>query len=78
MALPVFISLAYLIRCLFLSLFYLFTLSSFISSFPSFSLFIFRLLFFILILKLTAKSETHFCYMSLLISCPILGIQKEI
>jgi len=55
-----FIYLVYLIRCLFLSLFYLFIFASFILSFPSLSLLIFSLLFFILFLVLTEKSYRIF------------------
>jgi hypothetical protein len=55
-----FISLVYKICCLFLSLFYLLIFASIISTFPSFSLFVFRLVFFILFLVLTAKSCNTF------------------
>lgn len=50
-----FISLLCLIRCLFLPLFYLFIFASFIVPLPSFSSFVFLLLFFILLLVLTAQ-----------------------
>jgi hypothetical protein len=73
-----FISLVYLIPCLFLSLFYLFFFASFTSSVPSFSLFIFVYSSLSFSVSSQRNLITHFCLTSLLMFCPKFCIREEI